>query len=84
LKNYRDFLKFLKQKANQESDLHKGDDGLRPIEHLTPEEKFIYKSAKRDLKKCKSYRDLAVLEKTLDVLLERAMSRIIKHLEKTN
>lgn len=48
---------------------------MRPIEYLTVEELFIYQSVKRDLKCVKSKKEIEVIEKVLDGLFERAISR---------
>lgn len=53
----------------------KGGFYLRPIDYLNSEERFIYKSIREDIEKCKSRSQLKLLESKLDKLLERAILR---------
>ncbi|MCA1054285.1 hypothetical protein LCM10_04735 [Rossellomorea aquimaris] len=62
-----EFLKECKRIAQQGSFI--------PMNYLTNEEKFIFKSIKQDIKHCKTTREIKLLESKLDVLLERAITR---------
>jgi hypothetical protein len=48
---------------------------MKPLNYLTKEEKFIWRSIKEDIKHCSNVEELRILEKTLDELLERGVRR---------
>lgn len=57
------------------------EESMRPIDYFTESEKFLYRTIRRDLPKSKSLKEVAILERNLDILLEKAISRYIKEKE---
>ena len=54
------------------------DDDLKPINFLTKKEIFILNAVQEDIKRCKTNKDLQLLENTLDRLLKKTIERYKK------